>query len=299
MELPNSIKYYLIGIACIIIVTAKIQAQSLLEMLEEEETSETTYAIATFKSTRFINGQTIETAGKNQFNFMVSHRFGAVSLGSYEYFGLDQSYVRIGGEYGINDRIDIGIGHNTDKKLNDSYIKIKLLRQSSGSVNCPFSLNYYGNFAYSTLKWNDPDLSYQLSDRMYFVQELIVAKKINPIWSIQLTAGYLHRNLVRYNDESNTLYFGGLANRIKLNKRTTFNVEYYHTTNLQNASKELNLQNPLSFGFDFETGGHVFQLHFSNSRGMTEKAFLSETTGKWLEGDIHFGFNIIRVFDLN
>jgi hypothetical protein len=54
----------------------------------------------------------------------------------------------------------------------------------------------------------------------------------------------------------------------------------------------------LSIGFDIETGGHVFQLHFTNSTGMTERAFITNTTGDWGNGDIHFGFNISRLFTL-
>jgi hypothetical protein len=54
----------------------------------------------------------------------------------------------------------------------------------------------------------------------------------------------------------------------------------------------------LSLGFDIETGGHVFQLIFTNSLGIIEKDFIGETTGRWSKGDIHFGFNISRVFTL-
>ena len=57
-------------------------------------------------------------------------------------------------------------------------------------------------------------------------------------------------------------------------------------------------KNSLAVGFDIETGGHVFPLHFTNSTGMTEKTFITETTGDFFNGDIHFGFNISRVFTI-
>ena len=83
---------------------------------------------------------------------------------------------------------------------------------------------------------------------------------------------------------------------MKLTKRISFNVDYYYVVN-QNEERT-DLYNPLSIGFDIETGGHVFQLHFTNAVGMNERAFLSETTNDWGQGDVQFGFNIYRAFQI-
>jgi len=87
----------------------------------------------------------------------------------------------------------------------------------------------------------------------------------------------------------------GAAARYKLSKRVSLNAEYFYV--LPDQLLET-FTNSLSLGFDIETGGHVFQLHLSNSTGMFERAFITETVGQWGDGDIHFGFNISRVFTL-
>ena len=103
----------------------------------------------------------------------------------------------------------------------------------------------------------------------------------------------VHRNLVKTSLESNDVYSIGAAMRYKLTKRTSLNIEYFYVLPEQLAN---GFNHSLSIGFDIETGGHVFQLHFTNSTSMIEKGFIAETSGNWGTGDIHFGFNISSVF---
>ena len=106
----------------------------------------------------------------------------------------------------------------------------------------------------------------------------------------------MHRNLVATIEEENDVFALGVAGRIKLSKRTSLTVEYIYVLPGQLAEQ---YRNSLSIGFDIETGGHVFQLHFTNSTSMIEKGFVTETIGNWADGDIHFGFNISRTFSVN
>ena len=82
---------------------------------------------------------------------------------------------------------------------------------------------------------------------------------------------------------------------MKLTQRLSVNAEYFYTP-VNQISYEFN--QPLSLGLDIETGGHVFQLHFSNAQAFFERGYITETNGKWWDGDIYFGFGISRVFTI-
>jgi hypothetical protein len=113
----------------------------------------------------------------------------------------------------------------------------------------------------------------------------------------------IHRNLTATPTDKNDVLVFGVAGRVKLTKRVALNAEYYYVPDGQIDAPHVN---SLSIGFDIETGGHVFQLHFTNSAYMTHKGFITETTENWFFKDsegkmvsgIRFGFNISRVFTL-
>jgi len=273
------------------------QAQSLLDLLNEEnaKNKDTLYTEAIFKSTRMINGQSIETGGRNILNIMISHRFGNVNSGVKEMFGLDHSFVRLGVEYGLTDRIDLGLGRSSDQKLVDSYFKWKIIRQSSGVYNVPVSIAWYSNASVSLLEWEEPNRDNLFSSRMYYVHELLVARKMNSKLSMQLSPGVVHRNLVADSKAQNDVPFVGISARYKLNARIAVSMEYYYILPGEIAKQT---ENSLSIGVDIETGGHVFQLHFSNNRGMTEK-YIPDNLNSWSKSQFGFGFNIKRQFNLN
>lgn len=133
------------------------------------------------------------------------------------------------------------------------------------------------------------------SSRLTYTNQILIARKFSSSVSIQLTPTYIHRNFVETSKDDNDVWALGVGGRFKLSKRISLNLEYYYIISQETAK---NYDNSLTIGFDIETGGHVFQLFFSNSRGITEQQFIPETTGNWLNGDIHFGFNISRTFVL-
>lgn len=248
------------------------------------------YASATFKSTRVVNGHSIETIGKNNLDFRIAHRFGTLNSGSYNLFGLDNATMRIGLDYGLTDRIMIGLGRSTVDKEIDAFVKYKILRQSTGKVTMPITLTYLGSAMQYTIKGSE-DISF--SNRMSYAHQLLIARKFSDAVSFQLSPTLVHINMVDWKAEKNNLFSLGIAGRVKISKRVALTGEYFHQFN-----KLTDRQNSLSLGVDIETGGHVFQLHFTNSTGMTERSFITNTTGKWGNGDIHFGFNITRIFAL-
>jgi hypothetical protein len=289
-------KYVALTILLMIPILLNAQ-ENLLDMLGQDSESEINYTTATFKSTRIMNGHSIERMPGGQLDFRISHRFGRINTGAYEFFGLDQSSIRLGLEYGITDWLMIGVGRGSYEKTFDGFAKFSLLRQSTGARNMPVSVSFLSTVAVNSLKWSDPSRTNYFSSRLSYVAQVLVASKINQSLSFQIMPAYVHRNLVATELDPNDLYSIGAGCRVKLTRRISFNAEYYY---LANPKKYLSqdVYDPLSVGFDIETGGHVFQLIFTNSIAMIEKGFIGETTGSWSKGDIHFGFNISRVFSL-
>jgi len=269
----------------------------LLDILNKDAEPETNIVSATFKSTRVMNGHSVERMPSGQLDFRISHRFGTLNSGIYELFGLDQSSIHFSLEYGILDWFMAGIGRGTYEKTYDGYVKFTLLRQSSGARVIPVSVSFLSSIASTSIKWSDTTRNNYFSSRLSYVSQLLIARKISPAFSFQLSPTYVHRNLVATELDPNDLWSIGAGGRMKLTKRISLNAEYYYLVNPKDyMSREV--FDPFSIGFDIETGGHVFQLIFTNSLAMIEKGFIGETTGSWLKGDIHFGFNISRVFTL-
>ena len=267
------------------------QESDLLKQLTNESGKE--YVSYAFKSSRVINGHSMEMIGAGVLDFRILHRFGQVNQGISEMFGLDQASMRIGFDYGLNKNLTTGIGRSTFKKEFDGFIKYRMVQQSRGENSFPVSLVLIAGSTISTLTGFD-SVKKSFSSRVAYYYQGIIGRKFNSRLSLQVTPTLIHRNFVVDGDQNETfsLGFGG---RFKLSKRIAFVCDYF--MNMNGYPKE-KFENPLSVGIDIETGGHVFQLHFSNSAGMNERAFITETTGKWSKGEIRFGFNLSRVFSM-
>ncbi len=281
----------------VLLSQAALGQDDLLNMLNEQTTPEINYTTATFKSTRIMNSHSIERMPAGQLDVRISHRFGRINSGAYEFFGLDQSNIRLGLEYGVLDWLMVGIGRGTYEKTVDGFAKFSILRQSSGARIMPVSVSLLTTSAIKTIKWTDTSRENYFSSRLSYVAQLLVARKISQGLSLQLSPAYVHRNLVPTELDPNDLFALGAGGRVKLTKRISLNAEYFYMLTPKDRMS-LQIYDPLSVGFDIETGGHVFQLIFTNSVAMIEKGFIGETTGSWGKGDIHFGFNISRVFTL-
>ena len=269
------------------------QEDDLMNLLDD--TPATVYATATFKSTHVILGQSIKSPAKGTMLLNIQHHFGPVNSGFYNFFGFDQAVTRLGVSYGITDWLSVGLGRTTENKTWDGSLKIKLLRQSSGARNMPFSVSYYGNMGINTLERTDFTRPDYFSNRLSFVNQIIIARKFSSRLSLQFIPSLIHRNLVETKQDDNDVYSLGAAGRVKLSNRMSFNFEYHYVLSKQTASQ---YHNSLSFGVDIETGGHVFQLFLTNSAGINEQYFIPYTNGSWLNGDIRIGFNIVRTFTI-
>ncbi|SHH38093.1 hypothetical protein SAMN04488109_3943 [Chryseolinea serpens] len=260
----------------------------------EKNTSAPTYIAQTFKGSRLVNGHTVETTGAGTLEFIFAHRFGRLNGGAYELFGLDDAFVRIGLEYGITDNLSVGVGRNSVDKTIDSYLKYRVLRQSKSGV--PVTITAFGSAAYQTSprKEDAPD-GFQNSDRLAYTGQLLIARKFTSSFSLQLMPTIVHKNYVADNTGANDQVAIGVGGRIKVSRSVSLNAEYYYRVNPDASTP---YKDALGFAIDIETGGHVFQIVLTNTRGMIERAFITETDGDFFDGDIHLGFNVTRAFQL-
>lgn len=273
---------------------------NILEQLESQQEDNT--VTATFKATRILNGHSIERMPQGQLDFRIHHRFGTLNSGAYNFWGIDEAQTQFSLEYGITDWCMVGIGRGSYEKTYVGFFKFSLFRQKTGNSSFPFSISYLTvmttrtqDFPYiDSLQNND---NYPISARLAYVHQLLIAHKFSNRFSLQISPVLVHYNMVTFASEPNDIIALGLGGRIKLTTRTSFNFEYYPRLNTKGIPSEYT--DAFSIGFDIETGGHVFQLILTNTQGMTEKDFIGRTTGKWNKGDIHFGFNISRVFNIN
>lgn len=252
---------------------------------------ETEYAYQTFADTRIINGQSVETSDGGELKMIISHRFGDLDGGVYELFGLDQGSIRIGFDYGINNNLTVGWGRSSFEKTYDGFVKYRLLTQSRGVKDMPISLTGLATIAINGQRWTDPERENFFSSRINYAYQIIIARKFNDRFSVQIMPTLVHRNLVATTEIDHDVYACGIASKFQLTDMLALKAEYYYTLPNQLAPGRTN---SLSIGVDIETKGHVFQLHFSNSRGMIEKFFVTETFGDWAQFEVGLGFNMTR-----
>jgi hypothetical protein len=288
----------LVLLLCLSAIAGKVWSQDSTDLLNlvAQDQPKKEYVYNAFKSPRVIMSHSMEMLRPGVLDFRILHRFGRVNGGAYEFFGLDgPASVRLGLDYGITDDFTIGIGRSTFNKELDGYLKYRFIQQSTGPKSSPVSLLAVAGTTITTIKWNDPTRQNYFSSRVAYYGQAIVGRKFGEGFTLQLIPSILHRNLVPTENDPNDLFAAGVGARIKLSHRISFNFDYHYAINQNEAAV---YHHPLSLGFDIETGGHVFQLHFTNSKGMNERAYLAATEYSWADGDIFFGFNISRQFQI-
>ncbi|OUV53450.1 MAG: hypothetical protein CBC73_04845 [Flavobacteriales bacterium TMED113] len=245
----------------------------------------------TFFSTRIVNSHSVDLYKPGALDLRISHRFGPLSSGIYELFGLDQATIRVGFEYGLSDKLMIGLGRSSYKKNYDGFLKYSIIEQSKNN-KIPFSVVYFSSISLESIKKNQEN--YPFAGRLNYCNQILVASRLNSKISFQFIPTFIHKNMVEKNSYNNNLYLMGFGIRYKLSSLIAINAEYHYLLN-NNINQTYN---SFSIGIDIETGGHIFQLHCTNSLSMYEVGFLTETNESWLNGGIHFGFNISREFIL-
>lgn len=290
----------LIIIVTLLAASFSSMAQDMDSLLNDMTAEKTTYATATFKATRIINGHSVEQMKAGQLDVRIHHRFGTLNKGPETFFGLDEATTFVGLDYGITDKLMVGYGRTAYMQTYNGFLKYHLLSQSSGERRMPITFVLLSGMDIWAAPYANADQKNYFTSRLSYVFQGLIARKFSESFSLQLTPTLIHKNLVEYTVDPNDIYSMGIGGRIKLSKRVSFNAEYYYTlpSSVVGDPSSTKFDDSLSLGFDIETGGHVFQLFFTNSNLTYERGFITQTEGKWGKGDIRFGFNISRVFTL-
>ena len=244
----------------------------------------------TFKGTRFVNGQSANLVEKGELQLLIQHRFGDISGGLYQLFGLDQATMRLGFEYGIGDAVNAGIGRSTFLKTYDAFAKVRIVQQS---VNFPFTAVISVEGSIPTIRDFFPEQQDNFSDKFSGNAQLHLAKNVGKL-GFQLSPGIVKTGYIMGPDANLLLFTSGLGGSLRISKKMAANLEY-----LLFFSDKIQKEKALSFGVDIDTGGHLFQLILSNNQNMYTQALFTNTNGKWTDGKLFFGFNLIREFNIN
>jgi len=246
---------------------------------------------ATFKGLKIVNFESTKLVAKKELTLVISHRFGSIENGFDTFFGLDDAVTRINFVYGLNDWFNIGASRSSFQKIYEMSFKYRLRKQIKNGF--PFTIVGYNSILVNTAldKNNLPKLEFK--NRVGYTVQLLISRKINTNFSVEIAPTFFHDNYVVIDEQNNSQYAIGIGGRYKLSKHWSVNIDYGHHFNRARSSP---FKNPLSIGFDLETGGHVFQMHFTNAQPMNTNGFLGQATGNWSDGNIYFGFNLSRVF---
>ena len=281
----------------------------LMGMLEEESAAEAKpeKILATFKGTSVINAQTIQTAKKKTLEFNIAHRFGDMdisnkqgsNLGGHTLYGLENaSNIRFSFTYGITDKLSVGIGRSKMNEHVDGNLKFRFLEQKANGM--PISAAYYGSAAASFVAIVADD---KFENRMSYAHQIIIASKITRGISLEVLPTYVHRNYVDQtvlhptngSVDENDIFAIGVAGRFKFTKRMAFVFDYFHAfSEFRNADN--NFYDAIGAGIEIETGGHVFHINVTNSKGLIANDIIPSTTSDWGNGAYKLGFNISRSF---
>lgn len=231
-------------------------------------------------------------AKKRSLDLRISHRFGRIDGGLYEFFGLDNATVKVGLDYGVSDRLTVGFGRSSQDKEYDFPVTYRLLRQSTGRHAMPVSVTVLGEWMIRTLKNAEGDYP-SIGDMTSTALQLLIARKFSDVISAQVMPVWIHYVQTPQDGEPNDIFSVGLGGSIRVFKRVRFNAEYYP---LFAGNKLTGTVAPFTVGFDIQTGGHVFQFFIGNATGTNERQLVTQTTDRWDQGQLHIGFNILRVF---
>ena len=282
-------KNFVIGLLCFFSITFSFSQDLLSELDSDVKIDSSTFAA--FKGLKIVNLESTKLAAKKDLFFIIAHRFGSVKGGIKELFGIDQSTIRFSFVYGFSDNFNIGLSRSSYNKVYDLSVKYKIKGQEINGF--PVTIVGYNTLAINT-NWDEEEFSsFESKHRLSYTTQLLISKKFNHEFSFQLVPIVVHENYVLNNTQDNTQFVLGAGGRYKLSNFVTLNMDYaYHMNRASNSQ----FKNPFSIGFDIETGGHVFQVHFTNAQPMYDTGFLTNASGDWGNGDFFFGFNLSRVF---
>ena len=266
-----------------------ISQNNLLDEIDYDN-EEYKVGLSAFKAHKIMNGQSTKQSSKDELYLYVAHRFGSLNGGIKTLFGLDIANTKIELLYGLSDNLQVGFSRESLKKIYTLNFKYKLTEQGS---KFPFNSTIYSSYNYNSSLNEEIYPALSSSDRNLILGQVLLSARLNNKFSIQLSPTFARKNFNEtIFEEKNNLILGA-STSYRITNRLAFNVEYFANFSRPETSP---YENALSFGIDIETGGHVFQLLFSNTQFSDDVFVLTDAEGSWSDGEVYFGFNILRVF---
>lgn len=283
-------KKLLIFIASVVLCTQTTHAQLERKRIVTDRPEEV------FLSMSLITMSTSSTLEKKNMNSTIMHNFGLVSTGVEEFWGMDQgAAVRLGFDYGITDRLTVGIGRTSREDNVDLRFKYHLLRQmKSGKI--PVELTMKGDLGINTQKENRFD--FPIKNRLNMFGSVILARKFSDALSVQISPMISHFNTVLIeipnDDPKHTHFATGFGGEYRISIKHSFSFEYFGVMGARTGGTK----NPMAVSWQIDTGGHVFQMFFMNGNWFTEQHLIARTRDDFFAGDFRLGFNVNRIFGL-
>ena len=274
----------------LIIPILSFSQDDLLDELDDEAVVDKTIS-GTFEALKIINIESTKVAGKGDFYFLIAHRFSSIKNGFDDLFGLDGATIKFSFFYGLTDKLQLGVARSKFRKTYDLNAKYKIAQQVKEGF--PFTITSFSSIGINTLLDKDdlPKLAFE--NRLIYLTELLISKKVNDNLSLQIAPIFIHENLVDNTNQDNSQYAIALAGSYQISKSISITGEF--VPHLNRASNT-DFNDVLGLGIDWQVGGHVFQLMFTNSQPLNDTHYITNATGDWSKGDIFFGFNLYRVF---
>ncbi len=281
-------KYFL----CVVVAAMSISLYSQEDLLNEIDNDSSSVAIGpAFKGLKIINLESTKLAAKGDLYFIVAHRFGSIKPGFKNFFGLDDANTQIKFVYGVNNWLTVHASRSGFQKAVEGAIKYRLVNQQNNGS--PVTIVGFNSLVVNTELDEDILPKLEFDNRLNYVSQLLISRKFSEKISLELAPTFFHENYVIDDNQDNSQFAIGAGGRYKISNRVALTMDYAAHLNRSSTSFA---RNPLSLGVDIETGGHVFQLHFTNAQAMHETGYLGSGYGDWSDGDIYFGFNLLRVF---
>ncbi len=288
--MKNKISFFLYVFVVLLGCNSSINAQDLLEKLDEEYPNTPQYETATFKTTQIAIGQSVENRKKGVLQLMALSRYWNIPNTRTQSFITDRVATRFGVEYGITNNFTTGIGWTSFDNAYNGYFKYNLLRQRKKPSKAFASIAYYQSVSYyGDRSAPSPDSSF--NDRLSFTSQLLIARKFTPKFSMQIAPTFIHRNKVAAIDPSN--YFAlGFSGRYKIANHVSLVSEYYYVAN---PIKSKDTYGAFALGINWDIRYLMLQFHMTNTWNMIDDDFILNTPNNFNgeDGNFVFGFNAI------
>lgn len=298
-------------LVCGLFVRANAQDDLLGDLVKEDASKvKQNLTTATFKSSRIINFTSVEMTGKGNLQFMISHRFGQIWKEGKgwsnvaQLFGLNSGFANtyMSFDYSFTDWLNLGFATTGNAQF-ESWAKFKLLKQQTGQKNIPVSIVFYSLMHADASEGPSPDdLTW---NRFSYLNQLLIARKFSESFSLQLIPSMVHYNYVPYGiNNTNNIFNIAIGGRMKLTNKTAITFEYSRQLNgyknlLDESASAVNYKpDVVSIGYDWDTGGHIFQFFLSSASSATNIAQLSTNQNAIKPGNFSLGFNLNRSYGI-